>query len=70
MREAVYANSLILAMGVVFFACWFAQSATGWSEFNDRQASHHESPVSWFSYIVTPTSWEATFHNWQSEFLA
>jgi hypothetical protein len=69
-RTAIYSNSLLIAMGAIFVASWFAQSVTGWTEFNQQQATHGESGVSWLGYIGTSTFWESTFQNWQSEFLA
>jgi len=69
-RTAVYSNSLLIAMSVVFFGSWFAQSVTGWSEYNAEQADHGEHAVSWLSFIGSSDFWEATFQNWQSEFLA
>ena len=69
-RTAIYSNSLIIVMALVFFASWFAQSVTGWSDFNDEQAAHGEPTVSWLSYIGSSTFWESTLQNWQSEFLA
>jgi hypothetical protein len=70
LRTKIYENSLIIVMGIIFTASWFAQSVTGWSEFNDQQADHGERTVSWLSYIGSSDFWEATFQNWQSEFLA
>ena len=69
-RTTLYSNSLIIVMALIFFASWFAQSVTGWTEFNDRQADHKEEAVSWLGYIGSSDFWEATFQNWQSEFLA
>ena len=69
-RTTLYSNSLIIVMGLIFLACWYAQSVTGWTEFNQQQHAHGESAVSWLSYIGTADFWEATLQNWQSEFLA
>jgi hypothetical protein len=69
-RTAIYSNSLLIAMAVIFVGAWFAQSVTGWTAYNDQQAEHQEATVSWLSYIGTSDFWEATFQNWQSEFLA
>jgi hypothetical protein len=69
-RTTIYSNSLILVMSLVFLAAWFAQSVTGWTEFNGEQREHGSEAVSWLSYIGTSEFWEATFQNWQSEFLA
>jgi hypothetical protein len=70
LRTAVYSNSLIIIMAIVFAGSWFAQSVTGWTDFNQEQQSHGEPGVSWLSYIGSSTFWESTFQNWQSEFLA
>jgi hypothetical protein len=69
-RTAIYSNSLIIIMAAIFISSWLAQSFTGWSEFNDEQAMHGDPRVSWLSYVDSSTFWEATFQNWQSEFLA
>jgi hypothetical protein len=69
-RTTVYSNSLIIVMAVIFLGAWFAQSVTGWTDFNAEQAAHGEPDVSWLSYIGSSTFWESTFQNWQSEFLA
>ena len=70
LRTALYSNSLIIIMAIVFVGSWFAQSVTGWTDFNQEQQSHGEPGVSWLSYIGSSTFWEGTFQNWQSEFLA
>jgi hypothetical protein len=69
-RTAIYSNSLIIAMGLVFLGSWFAQSVTGWTEFNSEQHDHGEPRLSWLGYVGSSQFWEATFQNWQSEFLA
>jgi hypothetical protein len=70
LRTAIYSNSLIIVMGLVFIGSWFAQSVTGWTEFNQEQATHGEPDVSWIGYVGSSTFWESTLQNWQSEFLA
>ena len=69
-RTTLYSNSLIIIMAVIFFGAWFAQSVTGWTDFNNEQAAHGEAGVSWLSFVGSATFWEATLQNWQSEFLA
>ena len=69
-RFHLYSNSLLILMGLIFLGSWFAQSVTGWTEFNADQLDHHEATVSWLSYIGTPDFWEKSLQNWQSEFLA
>jgi Domain of unknown function (DUF6766) len=69
-KTFVYSNSLLIVMSVIFFGSWFAQSVTGWTEFNAEQVDHHEATVSWLGYIGSADFWKATLENWQSEFLA
>jgi hypothetical protein len=69
-KTFVYSNSLLIVMAIIFFGSWFAQSVTGWTNFNAEQADHHEAAVSWLSYVGSADFWEATLENWQSEFLA
>ena len=69
-RTTLYSNSLIIVMAMIFFGAWFAQSVTGWTDFNDAQRLHGEATVSWLSYVGSATFWEGTLQNWQSEFLA
>ncbi len=69
-RTSVYSNSLLIVMGAIFVGSWFAQSVTGWTEFNQLQTDHGEATVSWIGYLGEADFWEATLQNWQSEFLA
>ncbi|HEU4981006.1 MAG TPA: DUF6766 family protein [Solirubrobacterales bacterium] len=69
-KTFVYSNSLLIVMSIIFVGSWFAQSVTGWTEFNAEQTDHGEETLSWFSYIGSADFWEATLQNWQSEFLA
>jgi hypothetical protein len=69
-RTAIYSNSLLIVMSIIFFGSWFAQSVTGWTQFNADQVDHHQATVTWLGYIGSADFWEATLENWQSEFLA
>jgi hypothetical protein len=69
-RERVYENSLLLVMGSIWLASWFAHSVTGWSAYNAQQIEHRSSTVSWLGYVGSADFWESTLQNWQSEFLA
>jgi hypothetical protein len=70
LRTAIYSNSLLITMIVIFFGSWFSQSVTGWNVYNGDLADHGEPKVSWLGYIGSSEFWENTFQNWQSEFLA
>jgi hypothetical protein len=69
-RTAIYSNSLLIAMAIVFVGSWLAQSFTGWTDYNDEQTTHGEPTVSWLSFAGSARFWESTLQNWQSEFLA
>jgi hypothetical protein len=69
-RSWMYSNSLLVVMVIVFLGSWFAQSVTGWTEFNSEQQAHGEQTLSWLGYAGSSHFWEATLQNWQSEFLA
>ena len=69
-RTAVYSNSFLIVMALIFLGSWLAQAATAWTEFNDEQNQHHEPLVSFVTYLGEPDFWEKTMQNWQSEFLA
>jgi hypothetical protein len=70
LRRTVYENSLLLVMGAIWLATWFAQSIAGVSEYNSERLDHQQAAVSWAEYLTRPDFWERTLQNWQSEFLA
>jgi hypothetical protein len=69
-RLAVYENSLVIVMGLLFLGSVFGQSVSNWTEYNEEQAAHGEPTESWAAYLVNPDFWNRTLQNWQSEFLA
>ena len=61
--------SLSIVLGTFFLLSWFAQTIGGWFEFVSEQQAHGEVAQAFGpdGYIWT---WvQATFENWQSEFL-
>jgi hypothetical protein len=68
--RALYSNSLLIWMGLIWVASWFGQSVTGWSAYNSDQLAHKQAGTDWAGYVTSPDFWEATLQNWQSEFLA
>jgi hypothetical protein len=70
LQRRLYENSLLIVMGAIWVGSWFAQSLTGWNEYNSEQLDHHEATVSWLGYLGSADFWERTLQNWQSEFLA
>jgi hypothetical protein len=69
-RAALYGNSLLIVMALIFLGSWLAQSLTGWTVYNQELTDHHEPRISWLGYLGNADFWEATLQNWQSEFLA
>ena len=69
-RTAIYSNSLLIVMAVIFVGAWLAQSLTGWTDYNETQRAHGDPTISWISYLGNAAFWEGTLQNWQSEFLA
>ena len=51
-------ESLLIAMAIIF-GSWFAQSVTGWTDFNADQADHSGDRVSWWIYVGSPSFWKA-----------
>jgi hypothetical protein len=68
--RALYENSLLVVMGAIWVASWFAQSLTGMVEHNAEQVQHRQPELSWLAYVGSGDFWQRTLENWQSEFLA
>jgi hypothetical protein len=62
-------NGLSLAMFAFFALFLLGQSFTGWHVYNDDQQEHGEEAVSYPAYLHTGHFIEATFENWESEYL-
>ncbi|HSD81188.1 MAG TPA: DUF6766 family protein [Solirubrobacteraceae bacterium] len=69
-RTALYSNSLLALMALVWAGSWAAQAVTGRVSYNAEQLDHHEAAVSLVQYVGTSDFWDRTLQNWQSEFLA
>ena len=63
-------NGLFLACMGLFGLFFVGMAVSGWQVYNDEQISHGGSgQVSFFGYFLTGDFIEATFENWESEFL-
>lgn len=62
-------NSLSLVFLVLFVLTLVGQAATGWKEHNKEIQENGKQPVSFAAYLTTAHFYEATFENWESEFL-
>jgi hypothetical protein len=62
-------NGLSIALVGLFLACWAGQAVAGHAEYNTDQSQHGQPTVALSEYLTTSHFWEATFENWESEFL-
>ncbi|MEH1127479.1 DUF6766 family protein [Micromonospora sp. CPCC 206061] len=69
MRKWVWFNSLALVMFGVFLIFILLQSVFGWHVRNEELAQYGQAADSYWAYLGTGHFVEATFENWESEFL-
>jgi len=69
MRRALHDNALSLTMFGLFLILLVAQSITGYRVNNNENQEHHQPPESYTEYLTSGDFAEATFENWESEFL-
>ena len=62
-------RSLTIVLMLLFAGFWVGQALTGWHEYNQTQQGHQAPVVAFTTYLTTGHMWEATFENWESEFL-
>ena len=69
LKEFVHANSLSLTLFLLFFIFLGGQILTGHRSYNLEQRLQSEPTESLLAYVFSGHSIEATFENWESEFL-
>jgi len=69
MKRWLRNNSLGLTMLFIFIIFIVAQSAVGLRTYNDDQQEHNQPQVTYAEYLSSGHFIEATFENWESEFL-
>ena len=69
MRRAVRNNSLSIVLFALFFVFLAGQSVAGHRVFNEEQVEHGSPEITFTSYLTEGHFVEATFENWESEFL-
>ena len=62
-------HGLSITLLVLFLATMSGQAVAGWGAYNEEQRQHAEATVSFAEYLRTGHFGEATFENWESEFL-
>jgi hypothetical protein len=68
--RALYANSLGLALAVLFVASFLMHWTFSARAAASEALSHGETPLSMAEYFWDPQLWFESFQNWQSEFLS
>jgi hypothetical protein len=69
MRRVLRDNGLSIAMFALFLIFLVAQSVAGWKADNSDLQEHRQPPESYGEYLTSGAFVEATFENWESEFL-
>jgi hypothetical protein len=62
-------NSLTLSLLAIFLLSWVGQWLTGHKVFNEELVEHGQPTISVWRYFFSGHFLEATFENWESEFL-
>ncbi len=62
-------NALSIVLFGLFVVFLLGQAVTGWRTYDAEQREHHERTVGFGTYLSTGHFVEATFENWESEFL-
>jgi len=62
-------HSLSVVAAVLFLLSLVGQAATGFAVHNQDQKDHHQPEIGFGEYLTTGAFYEATFENWESEFL-
>jgi hypothetical protein len=68
-RAAIHDHALSIAAAALFLVCFISQSLTGHQVYNDDRSAHGEGEVGYVEYLESGHFAEATFENWESEFL-
>ena len=69
MRRVLRDNALSLTMFGLFLVFPVAQSLAGYRTNNSENTEHGQPPESFTEYLTSGAFVEATFENWESEFL-
>lgn len=69
MRKWLKGHGLLVANLALFLIFWGGMILTGVNNYNEDQLSHGQQAVSLLEYLGTGDFMEATFENWESEFL-
>jgi hypothetical protein len=66
MKKAFRNWGAVIILALMFVGSWLGQWTTQWTEYVSEQEAHSQ-PADLDGFL--PEFWQATFENWQSEFL-
>ena len=69
MKKFLWNNGLSIATISLFLTFLCGESIAGYFQHNQDLSLHHQSTVSFSSYLRCSDFWEPVFENWESEFL-
>jgi CHASE3 domain sensor protein len=69
MRRLLRDNGLSITIFVLFLAFLVVQSIASYQANNSENQQHHQPAESYAQYLTSGAFAEATFENWESEFL-
>ncbi|MCK7553651.1 hypothetical protein MKQ70_00990 [Chitinophaga sedimenti] len=65
----IYRNSLSIVFISLLLVTLGGQAFTGWLQFNEELEEKGRAAIAFLPYLASPHFMEATFENWESEFL-
>jgi hypothetical protein len=68
-KRFLYENSLLLVISFLALSTIIGQAVTGWHVYNEELSSHGMATLGFGQYLTSGHFLEATFENWESEFL-
>ena len=68
-RRIWHNHGLSITLFILFLVTMVGQAVAGWGAYNEEQKQHREAAVSFTEYLGTGHFGEATFENFESEFL-
>jgi hypothetical protein len=69
MRKYLHNNGLSIVFFLLFMLSLAGQTFTGFNEHNNEQAQDGQPPIAFSQYLTSGHFIQATFENWESEFL-
>jgi hypothetical protein len=69
LRNLWHDHGLSIVLILLFVLTFLGQVGAGWLDYNEDQRAHGERAVGLTQYLATGHFGEATFENWESEFL-